>query len=133
MGTFEQARTSLQVVIDHYRNVKFVVHPNEAVAGTEHDPEMQQAIDFLDLNPPAPPAPPAPSAMEPQEQVKRLTADWSRYAKEQVVVELIAGAAYGFGSEVACLRLYAVYRMPLKTRVAFSTNREQWFFTLELS
>lgn len=79
--------------------------------------------------------PPSPGHPEwgSDTSLERIAADWTRYAKETLLVEYIGHAYYAFGSELACMRLYAIYRAASKTRVAFSTNREQWFFSLELS
>ncbi len=58
--------------------------------------------------------------------------DWSRAAKEPVKVEWIGGTLYGFGSELAVLRLYYYYRHSgPKARAQYSPNRKSWVFSLE--
>lgn len=65
----------------------------------------------------------------------RTKQDWEQYAKESVSVENIKGTIYGFGSELACLRLYYRYRHSIKdgkVDVGFSKNMNSWYFSLEL-
>ena len=63
-----------------------------------------------------------------QNQVNRVTHDYTVIAKEPVQVEFITGAMFVYGSELACLRLHL--KMP--GRVAFSTNLDTWFYTRDM-
>jgi hypothetical protein len=49
------------------------------------------------------------------QRTTRLARDWKEYAQESVTVEQIGGAFYGFGSEMACLRIYHKYRGATRT------------------
>jgi len=69
--------------------------------------------------------------MVTQNAIDRVVADWSRIAKETVVVEEIKGAFYGFCSELGALRLFHKYSAPQKARAAFSEPRKSWYFVLE--
>ena len=64
-------------------------------------------------------------------QLRRISLDWSRRAKEPVTVEAIGGVIYGFGSELAALRLYYAHRLvPVeRLRVSWSEPRQTWFFS----
>lgn len=62
--------------------------------------------------------------------------DWRNISGEDVKVERISSAYYGFGSEMACHRLFAKYQSNgsyhnPKARIGYSVNRESWFFCLE--
>lgn len=63
------------------------------------------------------------------EQLKRVTADWSRYAQEPVEVRYIDGTLYAFGSELACLRIH--YQMK-SGRVDHSPNLKTWFYAKDI-
>ncbi len=66
----------------------------------------------------------------------RIKADWTKVAKEDVKVEMISGTFYGFGSELAVLRLFAHYNKVVrnkKTRAEYSSNRKTWYFALDTS
>lgn len=70
-------------------------------------------------------------------QIQRTARDWSNYAVEPVTVEQVASALYGFGSELACLRIFAKYNTNgahhnPNARVGYSVNRSTWFFSLEM-
>ena len=66
---------------------------------------------------------------------QKLARDWNKVAGEELEIEVIAGTAYAFGSELAVLRLFQYYRYSFKNdesaRAAFSKNRNSWFFSLE--
>lgn len=69
-------------------------------------------------------------------QVKRLRSDWERIAKEGVEVEEIKGSFYGFGSELATLRLLKKYTANgqtanKKVRADYSKGRNKFFFVLD--
>lgn len=52
----------------------------------------------------------------------------------EIVVELIGGAYYVFGSELDCLRLFAGYNKVtrnVKTKTGYSPNRNSFYFSLE--
>jgi len=57
---------------------------------------------------------------------------WKDVCKEDVEIEQISGAIYAFGSELACLRLLNYYYMNPRTKAAWSSNRNTWYFRLEL-
>lgn len=67
-----------------------------------------------------------------QKQISRLTSDWMKITKEEIKVKEISEETYGFGSELACLRLYLSYRMTdrERTKCAYSENMGSWFFRL---
>jgi hypothetical protein len=63
---------------------------------------------------------------------EKAKVEFERYAKEPLSVEEIGGAAYAFGSELACLRLLNVYRhCGDAVKASFSENQKTWFFRLE--
>jgi hypothetical protein len=65
-------------------------------------------------------------------RLDRLERDWSRAAKAPVKVEWIGGTLYGFGSELAALRLYYLYRHSgPRAWVQYNTNRKSWVFSLD--
>ena len=55
------------------------------------------------------------------------------FAKEEVSVECIKGTLYAYGSELACLRIFAKYQPSTKARVGYSKNMNTWYFSLEMS
>lgn len=64
---------------------------------------------------------------------EKAKAEFERYAKEPLSVEEIGGAAYAFGSELACLRLLNAYRhCGDAVKAAYSENQKSWFFRLEV-
>ena len=70
--------------------------------------------------------------------IKRATAMMNEFAKETVTVEPLGSTLYAFGSELACLRIFAKYQSNgaapnKKARIGHSKNRDTWFFSLELS
>lgn len=65
------------------------------------------------------------------EYLRRVTLDWTKVTKEEkIVVENLAGVFYAFGSELACLRLFYVYRGAYSVRCAYSENKGTWYFSL---
>mgnify|MGYP001636526621 CR=1 FL=1 len=71
-------------------------------------------------------------AHEPSpETMKRFQNDWAKIAGETMDVEYIKGTMYGYGSELAVLRLYVKYANPSKTRTFFSKNLNTWVFVLD--
>jgi hypothetical protein len=63
--------------------------------------------------------------------VDRAERDWTGYAKEKIAVEYIKGTLYGYGSELAVLRLEHKYNCP-KARAFFSKNLNTWTFALDI-
>lgn len=71
--------------------------------------------------------------MATQIQLQRLTRDWSQIAGENVVIEQIGSAYYGFCSELGALRLFKKYRYSGdKADAKFSPSGDSWFFRLEV-
>jgi hypothetical protein len=75
--------------------------------------------------------------MATEAQIQRTARDWSDYAAEPVTVEQITSVLYGFGSELACLRIFAQYQSNgayhnPRARVGYSENRASWYFSLEM-
>lgn len=71
--------------------------------------------------------------------IARLSRDWTQYAGEPVKVEKIRGTYYGFGSELACLRIFKKYATGGSSAVAkgdarcnYSSNMKQWYFSLDV-
>jgi hypothetical protein len=63
-------------------------------------------------------------------QVSRTAVDWSRYAQENVSVEVSGDTLYGFcPSELGALRLYHQYRGAKNVR-AFLSAAHGWVFAL---
>lgn len=68
--------------------------------------------------------------------VSRTTRLFESFAKEPVRVEFVSGVLYGFGSELAVLRVFAKYNSngsehTPKVRVGFSQNLNSWYVSLE--
>lgn len=64
-------------------------------------------------------------------QIARLARDWSEYAKEEIRVEEIGGTFYGFGSELATLRIFRKYGADAKgINQGYSANLGEWYFSL---
>jgi hypothetical protein len=62
----------------------------------------------------------------------RAKAEFEKYAKETLELKELGGAVYAFGSELACLRLFYVYRNRDARAVSgFSENLNTWYFRLE--
>jgi hypothetical protein len=68
--------------------------------------------------------------MATQEQILRTQRDWTTYAGESVRVEEIGGTLYGFGSELATLRIHRKYGHLDNVNQGFSGNRGLFFFSL---
>lgn len=67
--------------------------------------------------------------------LKKLKNTFERYSKEPLELDLIGGAAYAFGSEVATLRLAYAYRHVKdadKIKAGFSENLGKYYFRFEL-
>ena len=64
-----------------------------------------------------------------REQLKRTEREYSDIAKEPVKAQMIGGAMYFFGSELATLRLFR--RMP-NMRQGYSCNMSTFFFSVEI-
>jgi hypothetical protein len=62
--------------------------------------------------------------------LKRAQKDWELIAGETLDVEYVKGTLYGYGSELACLRLEHKYRNP-KARAFYSKNLNTWTFALD--
>lgn len=60
-------------------------------------------------------------------QLARVTRDWTAIAGEQIRIEAteITAPIYAFGSELACLRLWAKMQTG---RAAYSENLNTWFY-----
>lgn len=66
-----------------------------------------------------------------EHMIARVARDWKEYASEPVQVEYIGGAFYGFGSELATLRLLKRYRTTDKATQGYSKNRSTFYFCLD--
>ncbi|WP_338578664.1 hypothetical protein V8J38_16810 (plasmid) [Brevundimonas olei] len=66
-------------------------------------------------------------------QLRRISLEWTRKAKEPITVEAIGSVIYGFGSELAVLRLYYAHRLVPSDRlkVSWSAPRKTWYFSYE--
>lgn len=62
---------------------------------------------------------------------RRAAVDWSRVAGESVATGFIQGTMYGYGSELAVLRLFHKYNCP-KARAFYSKTMGSWTFALEM-
>jgi hypothetical protein len=62
--------------------------------------------------------------------LKRAQEDWELIAKETLDVEYVKGTLYGYGSELAVLRLEHKYKSP-KARAFYSKNIDTWVFALD--
>jgi hypothetical protein len=69
---------------------------------------------------------------------KKLVGEWKKIAGENIEVEYIKGAFFGFGSELATLRLFMKYSNKGKNNpsgkfdVGFSTNLKKHYFKMEV-
>jgi len=66
-------------------------------------------------------------------QLNRTKTDWTNYSNESIELEYIKGTIYGFGSELATLRLLAKYRNCKNARIGYSTNLSTHFFALDIN
>ncbi len=68
-------------------------------------------------------------------QIHRLEKDWSEIADETITVEFIKGAAYGYGTELGCLRIFKKYIQSGSTwkqiKTGYSKNLRRWYIVLE--
>lgn len=51
---------------------------------------------------------------------------WEQIAKEPLIIDVVSGVCYAFGSEIACLRLYKAFNG--MGTVNFSENMQTWYF-----
>ena len=64
--------------------------------------------------------------------LNRAKSELEKHAKEALEVRDIGGAVYAFGSELACLRLFYIYRnCGDRANSGFSDNLKTWYFRLE--
>lgn len=63
--------------------------------------------------------------------MKRVKKDWSIMAGEKIDVNQINNTLYGFGSELATLRLLKAYRYADKARQGYSENLGTFYFALD--
>lgn len=64
--------------------------------------------------------------------LNRAKTEFEKYAKETLELKELSGAIYAFGSELACLRLFYVYRnCGDRANSGFSENLKSWYFRLE--
>ena len=66
--------------------------------------------------------------------LRRLQGYMQQIAKDEpITVEDIKGCLYVFGSELACLRIFAHYQKTPnpRARVDYSVNLSTWFFSLD--
>jgi len=68
--------------------------------------------------------------MATPEQIARTQRDWTAYAGEPVRVEEIGGTLYGFGSELATLRIYRKYGAMENATQGHSSNMGSFYFSL---
>jgi hypothetical protein len=62
----------------------------------------------------------------------RAKTEFEKHAKETVEVQELGGTLYVYGSELACLRLFYVYRhCGDRAQVGYSFNMKTWYFRLE--
>lgn len=68
-----------------------------------------------------------------EERLNRLAADWKTYAKEPISMDTNGSTIiYGFGSELATLRILAKYRDAKHVRHEYSESRQSWFVSLRV-
>ena len=61
-----------------------------------------------------------------------LKKHWESITKEFIKVDRIENTIYGFGSELAVLRLLKVYRLAKNTRALYSHKLRSWVFCLDV-
>ena len=66
------------------------------------------------------------------EFLRRLKDEWEKYSKEDLQVEDIKGVVYGYGSELATLRVMKAYRENKKVRHGYSENLETFYVSMEI-
>jgi len=57
--------------------------------------------------------------------------DWGKITKEKITVEYICGVLYGFGSELATLRLLKEYKNSESAYCGYSKNMKSFYFRLD--
>lgn len=62
----------------------------------------------------------------------RAAAEFSKHGKEPMTAAAIAGAVYGFGSELATLRCAVAYKDALAIRTGYSAARESFYFAYDI-
>lgn len=70
-----------------------------------------------------------------ENQIKRVKNDWEKIAKETIEIEYCNGTFYGYGSELATLRIYKEYTLITKSekvRQEYSKNLKTYFFALDI-
>lgn len=93
----------------------------DEMCGKSHDKKKKKKVAEADSN-----------------LAKRLVDQWKKIAGEQVKIEMIGGAFYGFGSELATLRLYMKYSNKGKNNpgdkfdVGFSKNLKKHYFRMDV-
>lgn len=76
--------------------------------------------------------------MENTVLVRNIESLWKQYSGENIKVEVHEPTAYGFGSELAVLRLLAKYTsngkvQNSKVSIDYSINLQSWFFRLDMT
>ena len=66
------------------------------------------------------------------EVLKRVSREWEPIAKEPLVLDYIKGTIYGFGSEIAILRLAIKHTGNKNARHGYSENLKTWYFSLDV-
>lgn len=62
----------------------------------------------------------------------RAKSEFEKHAREPLELKELGGAIYALGSELACLRLYKIYRYcGDRADTGFSLNMNTWYFRLE--
>lgn len=67
------------------------------------------------------------------EKLTRIKKDWERIAGEKVEVELTNEYIYGFGSELATLRIFKKYRYCENFSQDYNKNINKFFVSLDIS
>lgn len=68
-----------------------------------------------------------------ESRLNSVGADWTKYAKEPVKMETNGSTViYGFGSELATLRILAKYRDAKHVRHEYSESRQSWCVSLRV-
>ena len=68
-----------------------------------------------------------------EERLNRLAADWKSYANEPISMDTNGSTViYGFGSELATLRIMKKYREAKNVRHEWSDSRQSWFVSLRV-
>jgi len=66
------------------------------------------------------------------EFINRVKKDWESIAMEPIIIHTAGNNIYGFGSELAVLRLEHRYGNRSKFKAEFSNSWESWYFRIEL-